>query len=128
MSATEEFKQKILAGEIFEALTLAMSEATELEVTTWVSKTPGDDQQPQPGDYLRTRVNLVGGEIENEIGSRFVNSEVDKELLELHLQQVKEGHQTVLNNLESLQKMFVVLTSILSDLPQTSPKSLSQEN
>lgn len=127
MSASEEFKQKIQAGEIFEALTLAMSEATELEVTTWVSKIPGEDSQPQPGDYLRTRINLVGGEIENEIGSKFIEKEGSNPILDLHLQQVKEGHQTVLNNLESLQKMFVVLTSILYELPQNSPRSLPED-
>lgn len=127
MSASEEFKQKIQAGEIFEALTLAMSEATELEVTTWVSKIPWEDSQPQPGDYLRTRINLVGGEIENEIGSKFIENEGSNAILDLHLHQVKEGHQTVLNNLESLQKMFVVLTSILQELPQNSARSLPED-
>ncbi len=120
MAANEEFKGKIKAGEIFEALTLAMSEAIELEITTWVGK-EGDTTSPdgsEPGKRMRTRMNLVEGTIENEVGSEFIGNGPYQELQEFHQTQVKLGMQMILDNLESLQKMFIVLSNTPWDLPQ----------
>lgn len=133
MTASDEFKEKLKAGEIFDAFNLAISEAIELEITTWVSSSDSDNQssgnanQPKPGYCMRTRMNLVDGKIENEVGSQFIGNGPYTELMQFHLEQVKEGRQIVLKNLESLQKMFVVLTSTLSQLPQTSSRRLEQE-
>lgn len=117
MTPTEEFQEKIKAGDIFDALTLAMSEAMELKVTTWVSSSDaiaGD--RPEPGAYLRTSINLVEGKINNEIGSQFLGDGPYHELREFHLEQVKEGREIILKNLESLQKMFLVLSDTVSQL------------
>ena len=120
MAASEEFKAKIKAGEIFEALTLAMSEAIELEITTWVGE-EGDTNSPngsEPGKRMQTRINLVEGKMENEVGSEFIGNGPYQELQEFHQTQVKQGRQMILDNLESLQKMFVVLSNTLWDLPE----------
>ncbi|MEC4983041.1 MAG: hypothetical protein SAJ37_21985 [Oscillatoria sp. PMC 1068.18] len=125
MAASDEFKEYIKEGKIFEALTLALSEAIELEITTWVSTANDNPNEsnlghPVPGNCLRTRMNMVDGDIENEVGTQFIGNAPYTELREFHLEQVKEGRKTIQQNLESLQQMFVVLASTASQLPQAS--------
>lgn len=129
MTAIEEFKAKIKAGEMFEALTLAMSEAIELNITTWVSSSNLDfpEDEPQPGYRLRTSINLIDGKMENEIGSEFLGNSDYEKIQQLHLEQVKQGREILLRNLESLQKMFVILTETLSELPKMPDPRLQSE-
>jgi hypothetical protein len=115
MTAIDQFKEKIKAGNVYEALTIAMSEAIELKITTRI--TSGDASDDDSNSYLRTRINLVDGKIENEVGSELIGNESYDEILNFHLDQVKEGQQILINNLDSLQKMFVILTNTLSQLP-----------
>ncbi len=126
MSTIEEFREKIKAGEIADALALAMSESMELKITTWVSSESQslDSEEPPPGYRLRTRINILEGEVENEIGSELIGKEAYAELQQLHLEQVEQSREIVLKNLESLQKMMVVLTNTLSELPQSSSRHL----
>ena len=69
MTPLEEFQTKVKAGEIFEALAIAMSEAIELEITTSITLTT-DRQSESAWDrsaQMQTRINLIEGKIENEI-------------------------------------------------------------
>ncbi|WP_204106339.1 MULTISPECIES: hypothetical protein [Spirulina sp. CCY15215] len=126
MAASDEFKKQLKAGNIFDALTLALGEAIELEITTWVSSADDpnilavDAEKPAPGHRMRTRINLVDGDIDNEIGAEFIGDGPYTELREFHLQQVKDGRVIIQQNLENLQQMFVILASTLSRLPKTS--------
>ena len=43
MTALEEFRGKIASGQVFDALTVAMSEAIELNITTWVASNDIDE-------------------------------------------------------------------------------------
>jgi hypothetical protein len=136
VEAIDEFKDKLRSGEIFEALTIAMSEAIELKVTTWISSaespptardfyangTLKEDLQPPRGSCLQTRINLVDGEVENLIGSEFIGNEAYAELQQFHLEQVKEGREILLKNIESLQKIFVVMTNTMSQLSRLEDK------
>ena len=118
MTASEDFKQKIGEGQLLEAFTLAISEAIELKITTWVSSSSLDIEaliakdKPLSESCLRTRINLVSGEINNEIGSDIINNQDYEELKRLHQEQVTKGRETVLKNLESLRKMFAILGNI----------------
>lgn len=124
MSAREEFREKIKSGQIYEAFTLAMSEAIELKITTWV--TSSDTDTPESSKALSTRINMVENEIENQIGSELLEKENYQEILKFHQQQVQEGRQIVQKNLESLQKMLMVLNRAKEQLPKTAPKLLSE--
>jgi hypothetical protein len=130
VTVLEEFKEKLRQGEIFEALTIAMSEAIELKVTTWVSPQTENpaiaELEPSPGRCLHTRINIVDGEVENEIGSEFIGNEAYAELQKFHLEQVREGREILLKNLESLQQMFAVLSNTMSELPQSTSPRLEQ--
>lgn len=124
MTPLEEFKAKIKAGEMFEALAIAMSESIELNITTWVAS--GEEQleeTSQPGYRMRTRINLVDGEVDNEIGREFVSNPAYAELQKLHLEQVKQGREILLNNLASLQSMFAILNdtqATMTEIPSQS--------
>ncbi|MDJ0532760.1 MAG: hypothetical protein QNJ70_09730 [Xenococcaceae cyanobacterium MO_207.B15] len=121
MTAIEEFKEKIQAGEIYDALSIAMSEAIELKITTWVASSETDnlDDGAKPGYRMRTRINLADGEVENEIGREFASNPAYEELQKLHLEQVQQGREIILNNLASLQKMFVMLNDTMAQVPQS---------
>jgi len=124
MAASDEFKEQIKEGKIVEALTMALGEAIELEITTWVS-TEGSGEstphRPQPGYCMRTRMNLVDGDIENEVGTEFIGNGPYRELREFHLAQVQEGRQIIHQNLESLHQIFLTLADTMARLRQQSP-------
>ncbi|MGB0560768.1 MAG: hypothetical protein ACPGVO_03070 [Spirulinaceae cyanobacterium] len=125
MAVSDEFRKYLQEGKIVDALTLALGEAIELEITTWVSTgdgttpTMGGISQPAPGYRMKTRINLVDGDIDNEIGAQFVSSGPYSELRDFHLQQVQDGQDIIKHNLESLQQMFVLLARTLDRIPKT---------
>ena len=133
MTALEEFRGKIASGKVFDALTLAMSEAIELDITTWVASndTDGTEDSCQPGYRMRTRINIVDGEIENEIGREFVTNPAYVELQKLHLEQVQQGRETLLNNLVSLQAILATFSDTMSEMSEKklldSSKSLIED-
>lgn len=128
MTAMKEFKEKVQAGEFFDALTLAMSEAVELKITTWVTSedidSSGSIDKSQPGNRLRTRINLIDGEIDNEIGSEFIDNPGYAELQKLHIEQVQQSRETMIRNLESLQAMFNIFNHTFSSTPEILPPQL----
>ena len=126
MTAMAEFKEKIKAGEFLDALTLAMGEAVELKITTWVSSEDDavESGHPQANNRLRTRINLIDGEIENEIGSEFINNPGYAELQQLHLEQVQQSRDTLIRNLESLQAMFTIFNNTFTPTTESLPQQL----
>lgn len=115
MAASDEFKALLRAGKFADALTLALSESIEIEITTWVSS---ETEEFSPSRRLRTRINLVEGEIENELGRELISNGVYANLQQFHLEQVQAGRQTLLRNLASLQEIFGGLNNTLSQLRQ----------
>jgi hypothetical protein len=113
MASSDDFKALLKAGNITEALALALSEAVELKFTTWV---PSEDDveitQAKPGHRLRTRVNTIEGEVEHEIGEEFIGTGRYRDLKQFHLDQVAEGSKLIENNLKSLQKLIEVLVAL----------------
>lgn len=125
MAASNEFRQYLKEGKVVDALTLALGEAIELEITTWVSTDESiATSEPSPGSRMRTRINLVDGDINNEVGSQFIGSGPYTELRDFHLQQVQEGRDIIKQNLESLQQMFVLLARTVERLPKNSRQAL----
>ncbi len=132
MASSDDFKALLKAGNITEALALALSEAVELKFTTWVAS--GDDveaTQAKPGNRLHTRINTIEGEVEHEIGEEFIGNGPYRELRQFHLDQVAEGSKIVQNNLKSLQKLFEVLVALRyqdTETPVIEPGSLEVES
>ncbi|CAA9281612.1 hypothetical protein AVDCRST_MAG92-3582 [uncultured Coleofasciculus sp.] len=127
MTTSDDFKAQLKAGKIIDALTLALGEAVELEITTWVSSasdstTSIEAEAPAPESRMRTRMNIVDGDINNEVGTQFIGNGPYTELQQFHRAQVQDGPQMIQHNLENLQQLFSVLTSTLTQLPPTSPR------
>lgn len=124
MRAIAEFPQKVREGKLLEAFTLAVNETIELKITTWIYACDLETQaifsksKPEAESCLFTRINLVEGEIDNEIGSKIINNQDYAEIKKLHQEQVIKARTTILKNLVSLQKMFAIVGSKLADKSQ----------
>ncbi|MEM8673051.1 MAG: hypothetical protein AAGF83_04160 [Cyanobacteria bacterium P01_G01_bin.67] len=113
MTSSEDFKQAIRAGNISEAFLVAMSNAPQLNITTKIISADGHQVDAVPSqldNYLHTHINLIEGKIENEIGEQLTGDRY-AEIKQFHLQQVTQGHQTIQENLISLQKMFQLMSA-----------------
>ena len=129
MAASEDFKQAIKAGELLDALKTALSESIELQITTWVSLADPygvNQEHPQealPGYRMHTRINIIDGEIETEVGSHFVGNSAFTELREFHINQMKSGREIIQRNLASLQQMFGLMAQVRqTELETASPQ------
>ena len=133
--ASVEFREKLQAvntddtNSIFDALQVALTEAIELEITTWVepsdtTRSPAESDRGKPGYRMRTRINIVDGDIDNEVGNQFLNSGPYAELREFHVSQVRESRAIVQQNLDNLTQLVGVLVSTIGSLaPARSSRS-----
>ncbi len=110
MTSSEDFKQALKSGNLGEAFLLAMSKAPELHITTWIASPQDNPAQLPRSRSLRTNINLIEGKIENQIGKELLGSR-HPEIQNFHHQQVAQGHQTIQQNLESLQQMFRLMAA-----------------
>ena len=133
MASSDDFREQLKAGNITEALALALSKAVELKITTWVASAEDgvDATEAKPGHRLRTRINMIEGDIENEIGEQFLGYGPYRELRQFHLDQVAESNKIIQSNLKSLQKLFEVLVAMhygSATAPTTEPELLGAES
>ena len=105
MSKIEEVKAKIRSGEINEAMSIALAESMKIEVVTTLSEKEGQSATV----YFRTLINLLENEIDNEFSESFEQNTTAKKVEKLHFQEVKNAHERILKNIQSLQKMFAIL-------------------
>ena len=138
---SSEFKKKVkklnTKGEgfniddVIDAMKTAIVEVVELEITTWVPDSftqleqPQSQQIAQPGNRMYTVINLIDGDINNEIGSQFIGSGPYTELREFHLSQIKESREIMQKNIESLQKLYGFFIEIMKSR-KTSQQSSSR--
>ena len=125
MAASDKFKDELQNNNFVGALKTALNEAIELEIVTWVVPAEQDNlgqdtpENALPGHLMRTRINLVDGDIDNEIGSHFVGSGPYTELRQFHLEQVQKGQDIIQKNLTNLKQLFEILVEKIHGLPQT---------
>jgi hypothetical protein len=104
------------ANRILDAIKSAIVEVVELEITTWVEEPSTSEEEAlnitkvaKPGNRIYTKINLISGDIENEVGSQFLASGPYAELLNFHLVQVKDSREIMQKNIESVQKIYKIL-------------------
>lgn len=138
---SSEFKRKVNKlntkgegfniDEVIDAIKTAIVEVIELEITTWVPDSsiqveqPQEQQVAQPGNRMYTIINLIDGDINNEVGSQFIGSGPYTELREFHLSQIKESREIMQKNIESLQKLYGFFIEIIKSR-KTSQQSPSR--
>ncbi len=109
MISSEEFNQKLQAGQIHEALALVMRDAMELDVTTRMTEAAMTISHPG-SEYLRTKINLLTGDVQNEVGKDvIIDSTSYLKLQQLHLDQIIASHRIVKSYLDRIQSIFTVL-------------------
>jgi len=112
MAATsEEFKAALKEGRIVDALKTALGQSIELEITTAIASDNPEIgsrtwEKGDSGEIMRTRLNIVEGKIETEIGSKFLEGEKFAELREFHVSQMQASGQIIERNISSLQKLL----------------------
>jgi hypothetical protein len=115
MIPNDNFKNALKAGDLADALVIALTKATELKITTSVVSANdyfGKNPHLHPEDCLETKVNLLKGEIENKIGENLLKSELYENLQKLHLEEAIESNKLIQNNLENLQKLFTIIAKL----------------
>ena len=55
--------------------------------------------------------------MEYQVSEQLVNNSAYNYVKQVHLEQVEQGNERILKNVESLQKMFSMLNQNLSELP-----------
>ena len=123
MKSNEDFKQALRSGNLREAFLLAMSKAPQLHITTWIASPQDNPAQPKGDKSLCTHINLIEGKIDNQIGEQLLGTRHPK-IQQFHYQQVTQGHQTIQQNLESLQKMF----RLMADFQKQQQQGYSQSS
>lgn len=114
MISSEEFQQTLQAGKIHQALALLVRDAVELNVTTRLTEDSIPNCQTSDSAYLHTKINLLTGEIEHEVGKDVVaNSNNYLRLQQLHIDQIVASDRIVQSYLDQIK-------AILTDLSSTS--------
>jgi hypothetical protein len=113
MISSTEFQQTLQAGKIHQALALLMRDATELDITTRLTEDSTTDAQTGTKGYLRTKINLLTGEIQNEVSKDILASGNSY----LKLQQLH--HDRIVASDRIVQGYLSQLKAILASLPPT---------
>ncbi|AFY95574.1 hypothetical protein [Chamaesiphon minutus] len=117
MISSEEFQQKLQAGRLHEALALVVRDTTllhrgfapELDVTTRLTQELANSESSDR-EYLRTKINLLTGDIQNEIGKDVVtDSTTHLKLQKLHIDQIVASHRIVQGYLDRFKAILTVL-------------------
>jgi hypothetical protein len=119
MISSAEFDRLLQAGHIAQALALLLSETNAIDITTEMtdelranhssSRSSGHENMPK-SEYLRTRINLLTGEIHNQVGQEaIVNSDSYLKLQQLHIEQIVASHRIVQGHLHQIQAMLTAM-------------------
>ncbi|HEY9818546.1 MAG TPA: hypothetical protein V6D20_22470 [Candidatus Obscuribacterales bacterium] len=131
MTARDEFSKELQAGRFQQALATALTDAIELHVVTWVSTGDGSDwsqgeERPSPGKRMQTRINILEGDVEHEIGREFLDGAYS-ELRDFHDDQVKRGFDIIHENLRTVQHLFQVLVQVRQGRRLSAPDASTVE-
>jgi hypothetical protein len=113
VTASERFQDKLKENKNFgDALIEIFSDLVQLEIVTWVAHE--GDTSHKSGNRLRTTINLIDGDIENELGADFLQGSPYAELRGFHELQVEKGAETIATNLKTLVEIGEKVTGMLS--------------
>jgi hypothetical protein len=116
MISSQEFQQTLQAGKIHEALALLVRDAMEIDVTTRLTE-DSMSSQTQDSGYLRTKINLLTGEIQNEVGKGVVTDSNNYiKLQQLHADRILDSDRIVQGYLHQLKSILTDLS--INSVPQ----------
>jgi hypothetical protein len=109
MISSQEFQQKLQAGKIHEALALVVRDASNLDITTQIAEPSSSSSQFAGSEYLRTKINLLTGDVQNEVGEGLVNNnDTYHQLQQLHTERIVASHQQIQGYLDRIKAILTV--------------------
>ncbi|MEL6929079.1 MAG: hypothetical protein AAFO95_10620 [Cyanobacteria bacterium J06600_6] len=116
MRAKQQIDGISLAQEIWQALTVAIGETAEIEVTTYVeSGDLGLTEKSALGSGFRTRIDLFEQTVAHEIDRKLIDNPAYRELQRWHIEQVRQRQESLPKNLASLEAMRHLILNPDSD-------------
>lgn len=120
MTLNKEVKAEIIAVEIvavemFEVLTAALSKIVEIDVTSSIH-TDLDQFVSLPSELIpeprfSTHINLLNGTVDHAIDLKLIDNSAYGELQRWHIEQVKQRQGSLIKNLNRLEEMRCVILS-----------------
>lgn len=99
-----------LAQEILQALTIAMSEIVEVEVSTYVDSWDLDHlEQSASTSRFYTQINLLNQTVKHEVDLKLIDNPTYSELQRWHIEQVRQRQESLIQNLANLEQMRQIL-------------------
>ena len=112
MTSTKQTTAKPLAQEIFQALTNAISETAQIEVTTYLDSWDLDHlEQSASTSRFYTQIDLLNQTVEHEIDLKLIDNPTYGELQRWHIEQVRRRQESLIKNLASLEQMRQMITN-----------------
>ncbi len=108
MALNREISAKNQANEILTALNVALSEAVELEVSTYIDFDL-DRRESLSVSRFHTRINLFDGTVDHEIDLKLIDNPAYSELQQWHIEQVRQRENSLIKNITSLEQMRRIL-------------------
>ena len=121
VTASVRFQSKLKETKNFgDALIEIFSDLVQLEIVTWVAHE--GDTTHRAGNRLKTKINLIDGDIENELGADYLQGSPYAELRGFHEIQVEKGSETIANNLKTLVDIGQKVTGLLNGENESEPE------
>jgi len=106
MTSNRQANRTSLVQEVWQALTLAMSETAEIEVTTYVDSWDLDHiEGSASASRFHTQIDLLNQTVEHEIDRKLIDNPAYRELQRWHIEQVRQRQDSLTKNLASLETM-----------------------
>jgi hypothetical protein len=110
MTSNRQTTAQSLAQEILQALTIAMSETAQIEVTTYVDSWDLDHlEQSASTSRFYTQIDLLNQTVEHEIDLKLIDNPTYSELQRWHIEQVRQRQESLIKNLANLEQMRQIL-------------------
>jgi hypothetical protein len=128
MISSAEFQQTLQAGKIHQALAILVRDATELDITTRLTADSITDCQTGTTGYLRTKINLLTGEIQNEVSKDILASGHNYlKLQRLHHDRIIASDRIVQGYFSQLKAILAALPPTLEQLPKVESSQLNSD-
>jgi hypothetical protein len=110
MTSNRQTTTPSLAQEIFQALTIAISETAEIEVSTYVDSWDLDHlEQSASISRFYTQIDLLNQTVEHEVDLKLIDNPIYGELQRWHIEQVRQRQESLIKNLVNLEQMRQIL-------------------
>jgi hypothetical protein len=110
MTSNRQTTAPSLAQEIFQLLTIAMSEIVEVEVSTYVDSWDLDHlEQSASISRFYTQIDLLNQTVEHEVDLKLIDNPTYGELQRWHIEQVRQRQESLIKNLANLEQMRQIL-------------------